>query len=80
MTLRILEFAGYDGNRIAIPFLEIIGISEEDGGCTIRSKSDTHRVTASYDEAKAAIWPQPAPKPSGRVRVFKSEGTGQDEP
>jgi hypothetical protein len=46
------------GRRIALAWSAVESIVDDGDGCTIVTKSDTYRVTASYDEAVAKVWPE----------------------
>ena len=54
----IVEFRGRDGQPIALQADIVESIIGENEGCTVVTKGDTHRVTASYAEALAAVWPE----------------------
>lgn len=55
---KLAEFAS-DQGRVLLLVETIEAVIEHDEGCTIVTAHDTHRVKASYDEAKFAIWPEP---------------------
>lgn len=63
-TDRILEFASTHAgrpSRISIKSDSVKTIIETDEGASIITSDDAYHVTASYDECRAAIWPEIEP-------------------